>query len=183
MNEDSEQIGQEFSRRRFVKIVRDSALILILPRTLGCSGRRSGERSSTSTYQPRFLTQAEAETVEAVTARIIPSDEQPGAREARVVDFIDYMLATTYVAQQRVYREGLLELDQLSRRRFGRQFVAVGEKEQDELLSGMERREILEWKEAGHFFATIRLHTIEGMFSAPKYYGNADRLGWQLLDV
>ncbi|HUE81806.1 MAG TPA: gluconate 2-dehydrogenase subunit 3 family protein [Pyrinomonadaceae bacterium] len=183
MNETFEQIGQELSRRRFVKIIRDSALILILPRTLGCSGRRSGERSSTSTYQLRFLTQGEAEIVEAVTARIIPSDEQPGAREARVVDFIDHMLATTYVAQQRAYREGLRELDQLSRRRFGRQFVAVAEKEQDELLSGMERREIREWKEAGDFFATIRLHTIEGMFSAPKYYGNADRLGWQLLDV
>ncbi len=182
MKEDSEQIGQELSRRRFVKIVRDSALILILPRTLGCSSRRSDERPS-STYQLRFLTQAEAETVEAITARIIPSDGRPGAQEARVVDFIDHMLATTYVAQQQAYREGLLELDQLSRRRFGRQFVAVGEKEQDELLSGMERQEIREWKEAGDFFSTIRLHTIEGMFSAPKYYGNADRLGWQLLDV
>lgn len=43
----------------------------------------------------RFFTEAEARTVDAVVARIIPGDEQdPGAREAGVVTYIDTKLAS-----------------------------------------------------------------------------------------
>jgi gluconate 2-dehydrogenase gamma chain len=180
--------GQEFSRRRFVKIVRDSALILILPQALGCRVLHTDEKSisdtdSSTTYQLRFLTLREKETVETIAARIIPSDEKPGAREAGVVNFIDHMLATTYAGQQQLYRDGVRQLDHLSQTRFNRHFMATQETDQDALLAAMERNQIPDWKEAGDFFSTIRAHTIEGIFSEPKYFGNANRVGWQLLDV
>src|SRR4030088_164345 len=41
-----------------------------------------------------FFTPEEAAEIEAITARIIPTDETPGAREAGVVYFIDRGLAT-----------------------------------------------------------------------------------------
>ena len=44
---------------------------------------------------PIFFSQEEWDTIEAATARIIPTDHHPGAREARVVRFIDRMLAGT----------------------------------------------------------------------------------------
>ena len=37
----------------------------------------------------RVLSQAQAATLEAVATQIIPTDDTPGAREARVVNFID----------------------------------------------------------------------------------------------
>ena len=188
---ETDQEGQRLSRRGFVKTVRDSAFILILPQALGCRLFHGDEKLSASVtkeaslpdYQIKFLTTEEAATVEAVTARLIPSDQKPGAKEATVVHFIDYMLVTSYASQQTYYRNALRQLNQLCQHRFKRPFTGLAEADQDEQLAQTERGEIPDWKEAGDFFATIRAHTIEGMFSDPKYYGNAGRVGWQLMGL
>src|SRR5260370_1975988 len=55
----------------------------------------------------QFFTSEQAVEIDAITARIIPSDETPGAREAGVVYFIDRALTTFAVNDQKTYREGL----------------------------------------------------------------------------
>src|SRR6266446_4560188 len=57
-----------------------------------------------------FFTSEEAVEIEAITARIIPTDETPGAREAGIVYFIDRGLVTFGADDQKAYREGLPEL-------------------------------------------------------------------------
>src|SRR5229473_6126458 len=57
-----------------------------------------------------FFTPEEAAEIEAITARIIPTDDTPGAREAGVVYFIDRGLATFGSEDQKTYREGLPDL-------------------------------------------------------------------------
>src|SRR2546421_7306959 len=57
-----------------------------------------------------FFTPEEAAEVEAITARLIPTDDTPGAREAGVVYFIDHGLATFSADDQKTYRHGLPEL-------------------------------------------------------------------------
>lgn len=53
------------------------------------------------------LTALEAATVEALTARILPgSPEDPGAREAGVVYYIDYLLSQNDGIQEHTYRVG-----------------------------------------------------------------------------
>ncbi len=47
-----------------------------------------------ATFEFEFFTPEQAADIEAIAAQIIPSDETPGAREARVVVFIDRALAT-----------------------------------------------------------------------------------------
>jgi gluconate 2-dehydrogenase gamma chain len=117
---------------------------------------------------PLFFTPHEWDTIEAATARIIPTDQDPGAREAMVVRFIDRMLAGTQfifptadgdgflrmigreeeawaarIEQRRTfYRDGVKQMDARARERAGVDFVALGEEEQDavlEDLSGAER--------------------------------------------
>jgi len=44
-------------------------------------------------YQPRFFSQEEIATLDAFTAILIPTDDTPGAREAHVVPFIDFVVA------------------------------------------------------------------------------------------
>src|SRR5215469_3267513 len=67
--------------------------------------------SAQSALPPRFefFTQELATEVEAITARIIPTDQTPGAREAGVVYFIDRALTTFAKDDQKTYREGLPE--------------------------------------------------------------------------
>src|ERR1700752_1408282 len=55
----------------------------------------------------QFFTSEEAVEIDAIAARIIPSGETPGAREAGVVYFIDRGLATFAVDDQKTYRDGL----------------------------------------------------------------------------
>ena len=43
--------------------------------------------------EPTFFTPHQRATVEAAMARIIPSDETPGAREAGCIDFVDRYLS------------------------------------------------------------------------------------------
>lgn len=179
-----EQLAQkearpDLSRRDFVRTIRDGAVLLVLPHVLGCRAQLPGADETSYTF--KFLSKSEAETAEAITARILPSDNLPGAREAGAVHFIDHMLATDYSNQQQLYREGLRELDQLSIERFSRRFPKIEGSEQDLLLSEIERG--ARWKESGVFFAAIRLHTIEGTFSDPKYFGNRNRVGWQIMDI
>lgn len=53
----------------------------------------------------RFFTPHEAQTVEALTARILPgTPDDPGAREAGVVTYIDTMLATDEGFPEKTYR-------------------------------------------------------------------------------
>jgi gluconate 2-dehydrogenase gamma chain len=117
------------------------------------------------TTERLFFTDAEWEAVEAATARIIPTDQDPGAREARVVVFIDrYLSGIDYVyaaadgsgflkisgkyadawrartdEMQNVYRQGLVRLDELALTESGRRFADLSDGEADhvlELLSG-----------------------------------------------
>lgn len=72
----------------------------------------TGGPSSTPTSAPverarQYFTPAEASTVEAATARILPgTPEDPGAREAEVVVYIDALLATGGWGGEPVYRDG-----------------------------------------------------------------------------
>ena len=43
-------------------------------------------------YQPKFFGKSDFEALEALTIILIPTDETPGAREARCADFIDFVL-------------------------------------------------------------------------------------------
>src|SRR5205085_656375 len=54
-----------------------------------------------------FFSPEEAAEVDAVVARIIPSDDTPGAREAGVIFFIDHALTTFAVDDQKTYQQGL----------------------------------------------------------------------------
>lgn len=112
-----------------------------------------------------FLDAHQRETIEAAMARIIPTDDTPGAREAGTIDFLDrYLSGIGYIYalpdgsgfetltgpralawQQRVdharsvYIAGVLELDKRADDAHGRPFVGLDEAEQDEILRGLER--------------------------------------------
>lgn len=120
------------------------------------------------------LTEDEAREVEAVAARIIPTDETPGAREAEVIRFIDRALETFQAEALPMVREGLADL--------GRRAAAAGAAESrfsqlDETRQDALLREI----EDGAFFGAIRFLTVMGMFASPEYGGNRDKVGWELI--
>lgn len=121
-----------------------------------------------------FLTPDQATEVEAMAAQIIPTDDTPGAREARVIYFIDRALTTFDRDKQDLYRAGLRELQLKCVEQFPR--AATFSK-----LSSPQQIELLKTIEKGEFFEAVRVHTIIGFFANPEYGGNAGQIGWKLV--
>lgn len=118
------------------------------------------------------LSAAEAAGIEAVAARIIPTDETPGATEMGVVFFIDQSLAGFMAGEAGLLREGIASLDALAVETGGKPFAALGPDEQDVLLRRVEDTP---------FFGLMQFLTVAGALSLPSYGGNRDHLGWQLI--
>jgi gluconate 2-dehydrogenase gamma chain len=120
------------------------------------------------------LTPEQAAEIEAMTARIIPTDQTPGAREAGVVYFIDTSLTTFAKDQQQLFADGLAKLGKDVAKKFRGQtkFSALSADQQDAMLRAMQKSD---------FFAAVRFATLAGMFALPKYGGNRDYAGWRLV--
>jgi gluconate 2-dehydrogenase gamma chain len=174
--------GSEITRRAFL---RDGTLYggslwiaLSLPRP-------HAARAAAASSERAVLTPAEWRTLEAITGRIIPSDHEPGAIEARCVNFIDKALANEDAAARPLYAQGLAQLEAACQRRFGRAFPELGPEEQDELLALVEADRAPGWPagavSAPAFFASLRAHTILGFLADPKYGGNHGYAGWKVV--
>ena len=115
-------------------------------------------------FQPAFFTAAE---FAAVSERIIPTDGTPGAREAKVSEFIDQMVKETPELHP-LYRQGLAWLDAEARKKHQRPFVKLSAAEQDELLRVLaETKEPSPENQAGvKFFRSVRGLTIDGFYTS-----------------
>jgi gluconate 2-dehydrogenase gamma chain len=122
----------------------------------------------------QFFDPDQAAEVEAMAAQIIPADDTPGAREARVIYFIDRALTTFERDKQAIYTHGLPELQAKTRELFpgALKFSELSSAQQVQLLTAIEKSE---------FFETVRVHTIVGFFASPEYGGNRDQIGWKLI--
>ena len=129
------------------------------------------------------LTAAEGNILDAVTARIIPTDATgPGAREARAAYYIDRALGGPLAAARPAYTSGLAALDAHARGTKGAAFAALSAADQDAVLADVEANRAAGFTPNGQaFFNLVRAHTIEGTFSDPYYGGNANFAGWDLI--
>jgi gluconate 2-dehydrogenase subunit 3-like protein len=154
-------------------------------------------RAAQSAVPPKleFFSAEEAKEVEAISARLIPTDDTPGAREAGVVYFIDRGLSTFAAEDQKTYREGLPELQVRVTEMFpaSSKFSALTPEQQDEVLHSFDepagigkagkpaQRNLRQRQGAQNFFETLRQHTIVGFLIDPDYGGNRDGAGWKVI--
>jgi len=148
-----------------------------------------GLRSESSTSSPvpqaaaarepyEHLTATESDVLEAIVARIIPTDANgPGAREARAARYIDRALGGALASSRPLYGVGLAAVDQLARSSRGNAFTALRPEEQDAVLSDLEKGEVPGFARAAEFFGLVRAHTLQGTFCDPYYGGNAGFVG------
>src|SRR3954467_2847345 len=129
------------------------------------------------------LTAAEGETLEAIVARLIPSDENgPGASEARAAHYIDRALAGPLRASRTAYADGLAALDDYARSKNGAPFAKLSASDQDAMLTDLEKNVATGFTpNTATFFNLVRTHTIQGTFCDPYYGGNANFVGWDLI--
>jgi Gluconate 2-dehydrogenase subunit 3 len=96
---------------------------------------------------PRILSASQYATVEALVEAIIPADERsPGAKEARVADYLDLLLSEAAPAPRKQWLDGLAALDAQASTRFGAPLVRLDATQMEALLTDVSRYETVKAK-------------------------------------
>jgi glucoside 3-dehydrogenase (cytochrome c) hitch-hiker subunit len=90
----------------------------------------------------KVLTPAQYATVASLVEAIIPTDERsPGARDARVADYMDLLLSEADARLRQEWLDGLAALDAEASKRFGRGFAKLDPSQTDALLTEISKYE------------------------------------------
>lgn len=130
---------------------------------------------------PAFFDLQEFRTTDAMTERIIPTDESsPGASAAGVCKFVDRFLAVSPGSVQTGWRVGLAAINRLCQTQFGADFHELDDSTQDDILREISRNESSPQTVEERFFSIIKRMTWDvyyrsevGIHLELKYRGNS----------
>jgi gluconate 2-dehydrogenase gamma chain len=154
-----------------------SWLALNWPQIAAAAEHASHAGNATSVAEPTSfttLTATEATEVEAIANQIVPGGATPGARDARVIHFIDRALGSFWAGELPAFRKGFEEFQSAwaAHSSTDAPFSAAGDARQIAWLHEVDDTA---------FFAMVRRLTLLGLIALPKYGGNHDKVGWKLV--
>ena len=164
--------GQGIQRREMLRILGTAAAAAKFPGfsrwgfACGHMGKSTFEIRPAS-YHPVFFTPPEYAMIERLVEIIIPSDETPGAKEAGVAEFIDFLVSNDDGAQY-LLRMGLAWLNAHSSRNTGKRFLDLSAEQQNSLLEplGFKEKTRPGEEDGRRFFALIRKYTVIGFYTS-----------------
>jgi gluconate 2-dehydrogenase gamma chain len=173
--------GQGVGRREILRIMGTAAAAAHFPGfskwTFACGHiGNAALQVKPAAYAPQFFTPGEYAMVERLTEIIIPSDTTPGAKEAGVAEFIDFMVASDSAEVQYPFRMGLGWLNAQSERSLGKKFMELTQGEQTSLLEplGFKDKARPGEEDGRKFFALMREYTVTGFYTTQIGYKELD---------
>ncbi len=168
------------TRRTALKAFGTSAVVLLPP--LSTEGLLAFGRIQTAAAPPgpKVLSAPDFATLEELVETIIPADDRsPGAREARVADYIDLLLSESDAEVTLEWMGGLSALNAAAVSHFGEPFVRLTSAQRDALLSTISANERDPQTPLEAFFVTTKHATILGYYTSEigihqelRYKGN-----------
>jgi Gluconate 2-dehydrogenase subunit 3 len=130
--------------------------------------------------RPKVLTSSQFQTLETLVEAIIPADDRsPGAKEARVADYIDLLLSEADPDVALQWMGGLAALDGQAAARFNTPFARLSEPQIDAILQDISRNERAPKSPLETFFVMTKNATIQGYYTSEmgiqkelRYQGN-----------
>jgi gluconate 2-dehydrogenase gamma chain len=118
-------------------------------------------------YQPLYFSSDEYATLERLAELIIPGDDTPGAREAGVSEFIDFMVAND-PAMQMPFRFGLAWIESRARFLFDKRFRELNSQQQTAMLEQLAYRDRYQSgdEDGRAFFGLMRDMTVKGYYTS-----------------
>jgi gluconate 2-dehydrogenase gamma chain len=122
-------------------------------------------------YRPQFFTAAEYALVEQLSEMIIPRDTTPGAKEAGVAEFIDFMVANDPEVQY-LFRMGLAWMNAHAEQKDEKRFMELTGEQQGSLLEPLGFKDKTRpGEETGRrFFRMMREYTVTGFYTSEIGY-------------
>src|SRR3984885_10296991 len=122
-------------RRDVLRLLAVGATIPVLPPTLLAHIREAQNKVNSGTYTLRTLSPEQNKQVVIMTDLIIPETDTPGAKGAKVNEFIDLLLTEWFETEEKQrFLQGLSTIDSASRKRFSADFVSCTPVQQAELI-------------------------------------------------
>jgi hypothetical protein len=139
--------------------------------TIGGMKHSRGDDEAAVPYIPKFFKAHQFKTVEMLTGMIIPTDDQPGAKEAQVANYIDFVVFSAGEFQpslQQEWIEGLALVDRASQKRFATAFRLASDVDRAQLLTDMSapERDPKAQHEGYEFFELLKGMTVEGFYTS-----------------
>jgi len=164
------------SRRKFLKssgsVFGASWLAINMPLVLSASQAAAENKETGAVY--KNISIEESVELSALVNQIIPADETPGATEIGVVYFIDAALGSFMSDAAPILRQGLEEFQQKTKSVYpvNKLYSELSSEQQTEMLKSIEDTPL---------FEMLHFMTLCGMFCLPRYTGNHDHAGWDLI--
>ena len=117
-------------------------------------------------WEPLLFDAHQNETVVALTELIIPTTDTPGAKAAKVNEYIDLMLHDVAEDKGHGFIRGLGWLDGHAIRLHGSPFVALAERQQVAILESLDESDDPELAGGATFFARLKRLTVEGYYTS-----------------
>jgi len=129
---------------------------------------------------PKALSASQFATLEALVEAIIPTDDRsPGAKQARVADYIDLLLTESPPELTLQWLGGLSALDTAAMARFSAPFVKLNASQVDAILHDISQNERKPKTTLETFFVMTKQATIHGYYTSKigieqelRYKGN-----------
>ena len=133
---------------------------------------------SNPAYAPAFFNLLQYATVTELASLIIPTDGTPGAREAKVNEYIDMIVSEGPPSLKKLYRDGLDWLDKHCHSRYGKNFVELSNERQVKILTEMSqiKNPSVNNPLPARFFKAIKEATIDGFYTSRV---GLDELGYK----
>ncbi|MBS1149922.1 MAG: hypothetical protein H6Q89_1620 [Myxococcaceae bacterium] len=132
------------------------------------------------TSSHRTFTDGEWDIVSAACERVLPKDQDPGALDAHVPEYLDRILQSPQLQKMKAdFIPGIAALDRRANRMFQKGFAACAPAQQDELLTIF--KDSPEKSGEQRWYETLIVLSLEGFLGDPSYGGNKDRVGWALV--
>ncbi len=113
--------------------------------------------------EPRVFTAGEFALLRRLCELLLPADESgPGAKEAGVAEYIDLTLQYGTESERALWRSGLLAVDALAQREFGKGFLDCEVEQQAKVMDRMAAGEQRPESAAERFFGMWKAAAIQG---------------------
>ena len=181
-------MADQLSRRRALKILEGTtSAAAILPVIAKGAAPVAGPvrqiarpAAELPTHLPQFFRAVQIRTLEAVSETIIPADvHSPGAKAARVWEYIDEIVADADKGAKDLWTQGLAFLNGVAQQEHGKNFEDCTADQQVALVERMSRNEDAPTRPEERFFVAAKRATIDGYYTSAigihqdlQYQGN-----------
>jgi hypothetical protein len=167
---------EQVTRRDAIKTIGVGVGVIASLPVLGSSQELASHDHANHAAQPaapakpqplKFFTEEENKTVIEMSERIIPADDHsPGAKAARVNEYIDLIVSESPEATKQTWREGLAAINKMSRDKFSKPFVDASADQQIGLLTEISKNERSPQTVEEKFFRTIKYASVDGYYTS-----------------